>query len=436
MTILKILTGISVVINLSAFGQGVNFDKKLSWQQIRDKAKRENKFIFIDCYATWCGPCKWMDKEVYTNDSLGNFCNSNLLCVKVQFDTSTRDDANIREWYVDANWIRNEYKIAAFPTFLFFSPEGSLVHRDVGAKNVENFYKLVSDALNPKKQYYTLLKDYKGGVLDQKDLPSLAWSAARLGDRSVANEVAQDYTERILSRLPEEELLTNENIRFLSSFTESTRDTSFRILFNCLDKFRSRNQFTYFIARSNVEACITREEIDRFLFSNDKFNEHAKPNWRQIERSIEKKFGKYYADKLVLDGKARYSAGFKNLPNYFKYRSILLKRYRSDMSNDQLNTFCWEICQLSNDTKSVAIAAEAMSDVVTTEKDSANLLPASVDTYANLLYRLGKVNEAISQEKLALFYAENYEKGRMVEEQRVTLARMEKGEKIWPVKPD
>lgn len=37
--------------------QGIQF-ADLTWQDALKKAKKENKIIFVDIYATWCGPCK------------------------------------------------------------------------------------------------------------------------------------------------------------------------------------------------------------------------------------------------------------------------------------------------------------------------------------------------------------------------------------------
>ena len=51
---------------------GIKWVTGLSWEQVLTKAKTENKFIFVDCYATWCGPCKVMDKDVYPNDTVGD----------------------------------------------------------------------------------------------------------------------------------------------------------------------------------------------------------------------------------------------------------------------------------------------------------------------------------------------------------------------------
>ena len=46
-----------------------------NWAGILEKAKKENKIIYLDCYTTWCGPCKWMAKNVFTNDTAADFYN-------------------------------------------------------------------------------------------------------------------------------------------------------------------------------------------------------------------------------------------------------------------------------------------------------------------------------------------------------------------------
>src|ERR1700712_5787845 len=39
---------------------GMKFEHALNWTEIQAKAKAENKFIIMDCYTTWCGPCTYM----------------------------------------------------------------------------------------------------------------------------------------------------------------------------------------------------------------------------------------------------------------------------------------------------------------------------------------------------------------------------------------
>ncbi len=38
------------------------FSQGMTWNEIKQKAKQENKYLFLDCYTTWCGPCREMDK--------------------------------------------------------------------------------------------------------------------------------------------------------------------------------------------------------------------------------------------------------------------------------------------------------------------------------------------------------------------------------------
>ena len=40
--------------------KGIQWIERPNWQSVKEKAKQENKYIFIDAYATWCGPCKIM----------------------------------------------------------------------------------------------------------------------------------------------------------------------------------------------------------------------------------------------------------------------------------------------------------------------------------------------------------------------------------------
>src|SRR5205807_219920 len=70
---------------------GIKWTEGLTWEQVKEKAKKENKYIFLDCFATWCGPCKLMDKEIYTNDTVGSYFNDKFISVKVQMDKAKND---------------------------------------------------------------------------------------------------------------------------------------------------------------------------------------------------------------------------------------------------------------------------------------------------------------------------------------------------------
>ena len=50
-----------------------------TWDEALEKAKEENKLIFLDAYASWCGPCKRMSKSVFTDEKVGEFFNANFI---------------------------------------------------------------------------------------------------------------------------------------------------------------------------------------------------------------------------------------------------------------------------------------------------------------------------------------------------------------------
>src|ERR1700760_3185564 len=100
---------------------GIQFDHKSSWEQIKEIAKKEGKYIFVDCFATWCGPCKEMDKSIYPLQIVGDSVNRHFISVKVQIDTSKNDDEYTKSWYRQAKYLADLYHVNSLPTFLFFS---------------------------------------------------------------------------------------------------------------------------------------------------------------------------------------------------------------------------------------------------------------------------------------------------------------------------
>ena len=57
----KVLVLLALLFPVGTIAQenkGIRFDKSMSWEEVVKKATRENKYIFMDVMATWCGPCQ------------------------------------------------------------------------------------------------------------------------------------------------------------------------------------------------------------------------------------------------------------------------------------------------------------------------------------------------------------------------------------------
>jgi len=201
------------VLNAQDTTQGIHFKKQLDWVQVKQMAKAQNKFIFVDCYATWCGPCRQMDNLVYTDPGVGKIYDSLFVSVKIQIDRTSNDSEWIKAWYATAGEFASGYSINAFPSFLFFSPEGIPVHKAVGTMPVSGFIQLAKDAINPDKQYYRIKNEYAAGRIGSSVLKDIATSM-RLTDNSLAGKMAVDY----LRSIKYDQWLTGDDIRFISAF--------------------------------------------------------------------------------------------------------------------------------------------------------------------------------------------------------------------------
>ncbi|MBO9572570.1 MAG: DUF255 domain-containing protein, partial [Chitinophagaceae bacterium] len=142
-----------VVLSAQLSNTGIKWTSGLSLDQVKQRAKQENKYIFLDVFATWCGPCKEMDKYVYGNDTVGSFFNDQFISVKVQTDQTKSDDEEVKKWYGDAQSVSKQYRVLSLPTFIFLAPNGNVVHKVTGFHTVNRFIEEATIALQPGQAY-------------------------------------------------------------------------------------------------------------------------------------------------------------------------------------------------------------------------------------------------------------------------------------------
>ncbi len=145
----------------SLHAQGVNFLKD-KWSNVLAKASQENKLIFVDAYTTWCGPCKMMDRNVFSTRKVGDFFNENFINVKIDMETG------------EGPALARQFGVRAYPTFLFVNASGETVHRGLGYHEPDDFLALGKEALDADNNLYAQKQRYEKGDRDPEFLYQFA----------------------------------------------------------------------------------------------------------------------------------------------------------------------------------------------------------------------------------------------------------------------
>lgn len=109
--------------------EGIQFHNG-TWEEVLQLAKKENKLIFLDIYATWCGPCKQLKKNTFSNTKVGIFYNQNF--VNVAFNGEQEE----------GKMLMQKYAIRSFPSLLFIDGNGKVVGQTAGYHNSNQFIEL------------------------------------------------------------------------------------------------------------------------------------------------------------------------------------------------------------------------------------------------------------------------------------------------------
>jgi len=91
--------------------EGVQFFEG-TWDEALQKAKDENKSIFLDVYATWCGPCKVLKNKTFPNAEVGEYFNENFINVTLDGEKG------------DGIKVASDYNVQAYPSLFIVNSSG------------------------------------------------------------------------------------------------------------------------------------------------------------------------------------------------------------------------------------------------------------------------------------------------------------------------
>lgn len=141
---------VALFLTSSVFSQGIAFEHG-TYAEALAKAKKENKMVFMDCYTTWCGPCKMLAKNIFPQKEVGDFFNKHYVSVKMDMEKGEGIE------------LMKKYEVKAFPTLLFLDDNGVVLHKMVGGSDAAGLIGEAKAALDPNQRIGALDARYAKG---------------------------------------------------------------------------------------------------------------------------------------------------------------------------------------------------------------------------------------------------------------------------------
>jgi len=436
-----------IIISLASNSQGIVFEYG-TWKEIIAKAQQTGKPIFVDVYTAWCGPCRKMSNEVFSQEKVGQTYNANFICCKIDAEKG------------DGIEVAKKYQVKMYPTYLFVKPNGELFYNDVGARDAQNFITLSKSALlemNDPKPLSAWDKEYLVKKEDPAFLLSYMEKRVKLGLSNAS------LFDEYLKLIPENERTSEKVVDLYSKEGSSLRINSFA--------------YQNLLANKGKFVCSMFGQIFKYLHDgiNNSINDASKTKNQQLLTEAINIFDQIPNLKAIIQKDELYMSYYKitgESDKYFKHASGYCNNYLMKMSVDSLkgvdNIACQkfeeklklghfvlmdssEISKFRFVFKNMAKAKISQSlnemawdafikcsdqnilqDALSWSKRSIEIIPeiaGNYDTYANLLYKVGRKKEALKYENEALGRVSKNDK--QYNEFQEVIRKMKAGEKTW-----
>jgi thiol-disulfide isomerase/thioredoxin len=396
-TTMKIL--LLLLLPIISFAQGINFENA-TFYQLLSKAKSENKIIFIDAYTTWCGPCKYMEQNVFTDTEVGNYFNSHFINARFNMEEG------------EGLIIAKEYNITGYPTLLFIDGTGELVDIEIGSQepkeliniaelttmayesflelkkpikdnqSVDNTFEIltmeevnsISKILYKDEQFLKQVDEYNEGYRDPNFLYELAKNALKNNDENAKNYAREFYKI-------ERNLLTYDNVSLMLQTIDSPQSDEFYYL--------QENEIEIENIFNNNEVTNKLEEIlYEYALEGIDMNKPIEERVKIVENKVAK-----YSPNKAIDLSSFYGMTYSELDEnyllYEKYAEIYLDKNFKILNSTFLNDTAWRFFENTTNEDSLEKALKWAIYSVNLSSNSYNN-----DTVAHLYYKLGDKNNA------------------------------------------
>ncbi len=182
-----LIATIFLFVGFQLKAEGIEFHHDKSFQELLDMAKAQNKLIFMDCYTSWCGPCKRLSAMVFPDSAVGVYFNEQFINCK--FDMEKDEGVTIA----------GKYSIRAYPTLLWIDGSGEVKHKVVGGLDPHGLIQNGQQALDPTPGILSgMHRQFNEGNRDVNFLSDFVNTMNKAGENY--SDVFKIYMEKLTER--------------------------------------------------------------------------------------------------------------------------------------------------------------------------------------------------------------------------------------------
>ena len=189
---MKIFSRITIVLllvgplTMKAQVEFIEVETLAQMNAAQKKASDQMLMLFVDVYATWCGPCKMMDSEVYTDPNVADYMNAHYVSVRLD------GESDFGRIYA------SEQQLEGYPSMFIFSDDGERVSQIVGftqATELVTTLASVSEGFGKIKIYRAR---HQKGTLDPQGFAGYITLVRDMGNHEEAERLASEYMEQMM----------------------------------------------------------------------------------------------------------------------------------------------------------------------------------------------------------------------------------------------
>jgi len=362
----------SCVCCTNANAQGIEFFTGTFTEAIAE-AEKTNKHVFVDAYTTWCGPCINMAKNVFTQESVGFFYNQQFVNVKLDMEKG------------EGIAFAQKYGVNRFPSYLYFDGKGELIHRSMGSKKAQPFIADGSNAINDETSLAGMQARFNEGECTNEFLKNYAYTLMYAGENG------QIIADQYINTIKEEEITTDENLKFITTFADDINSSAFKHL------IKNKDAAIKVLGAQRIEATIERAAYSAII---EPAKNKDKAALRQVQNDLID-MDKVNGSKLATAVGIEFFKATGNYSEYAKEVSEYLGKYEVKEPST-LNNYAWSFYENIDNKKLLKQAVGWTEQSIAMEDKYYNN-----DTLAALYAKLGKKSLAIATAKKAITLAES-----------------------------